>query len=72
MGEVPSAGRRRPRVVERPRRHRPPVADDPATSVNYAFFAHDAFATASWPLADRNDILVDMVLNHEYTVNWHL
>jgi RES domain len=44
----------------------------PETSVNYAFFAHDGFTTESWPLADRTDILVDMVLNHDFTVNWHL
>jgi hypothetical protein len=44
----------------------------PQTSANYAFFAHEAFVTESWPLADRTDILVDMVLNHEFTVNWVL
>jgi hypothetical protein len=44
----------------------------PQTSVNYAFFAHEAFATESWPLADRTDILVDLVLHHEFTVNWDL
>ena len=44
----------------------------PQTSVNYAFFAHLAFTTESWPLADRTDVLVDMVLNHEFTVNWDL
>ena len=42
------------------------------TSVNFAFFAHDAFTTESWPLADRADILVDMVLRHDFTVDWDL
>lgn len=42
------------------------------TSVNYAFFAHDGFTTEWWPLADRTDVLVDMVLNHDFTVNWDL
>jgi hypothetical protein len=44
----------------------------PQTSFNVAFFAHDAFVTESWALADRIDILVDLVLNHDFTVNWDL
>jgi hypothetical protein len=44
----------------------------PETSFNAAFFAGDAFATESWVLADRTDILVDLVLNQDFTVNWEL
>ncbi|MET0996426.1 MAG: RES domain-containing protein, partial [Mycobacterium sp.] len=44
----------------------------PQTSANYAFFAHDAFTTESWPLADRTDILVELVLSHDFTINWNL
>ena len=28
-------------------------------------FAHDAFTTEWWVLADRTDILVDLVLHHD-------
>ena len=42
----------------------------PQTSVNFAFFAHDAFTTESWVVADRTDILVDMVLRHGFTIDW--
>ena len=44
----------------------------PQTSINYAFFSHEAFMTESWVLADRTDILVDLVLRHDFTVNWKL
>lgn len=44
----------------------------PETSINYAFFAHDAFATESWLLPDRSDLLVDLVLRHDFTVNWEI
>ena len=44
----------------------------PETSFNAAFFANDAFVTESSALADRTDILVDLVLNHDFTVNWEL
>ncbi|WP_081287302.1 RES family NAD+ phosphorylase [Mycobacterium asiaticum] len=44
----------------------------PETSVNYAFFARDAFTAESWLLADRTDILVDLVLRHDFTVNWEI
>jgi hypothetical protein len=45
----------------------------PETSFNTAFFADDAFVTESWVLADRTDILGDLVLNHDFTaVNWEL
>jgi hypothetical protein len=42
----------------------------PETSANFAFFAGDAFAVASWPLADRIDILTTLVLRHGFTVGW--
>ena len=44
----------------------------PETSSNYAFFAHDAFATESWALESRTDVLVDLVLRHDFTVNWEI
>jgi len=44
----------------------------PETSVNYAFFALDAFSTESWPLADRADVLTNLVLHHGFTVGWGL
>ncbi len=44
----------------------------PEISINYAFFSHEAFMTESWVLADRTDILVDLVLRHDFTVNWKL
>lgn len=39
----------------------------PATSINVAFFSLDAFTVASWPLADRPDVLADLVLRHGFT-----
>ncbi|MFV8320852.1 RES family NAD+ phosphorylase [Mycobacterium sp. 23] len=44
----------------------------PETSINYAFFAHDAFTADSWELASRTDVLVDLVLRHDFTVNWEI
>jgi hypothetical protein len=44
----------------------------PETSINYAFFALDAFSFESWPLAERVDILTDLVLRHRFTVGWDL
>jgi hypothetical protein len=44
----------------------------PETSVNYAFFALDAFACESWPLTDRDDILTELVLRQGFTVNWDI
>ncbi len=44
----------------------------PETSVNYAFFALDAFKTESWPLAERVDVLANLVLRHGFTVGWEL
>lgn len=42
----------------------------PETSTNYAFFSHEAFAAESWMLADRKDVIVDLVLRHGFTINW--
>lgn len=42
----------------------------PETSANYAFFTADAFAVESWVLADRTDVLTDLVLRHGFTVGW--
>lgn len=44
----------------------------PATSTNLAFFAADAFNVESWPLADRADVLADLVVHHGFTVGWEL
>ncbi len=44
----------------------------PETSVNYAFFALDAFCTESWPLAERTDVLTNLVLRHGFTTGWEL
>jgi len=42
----------------------------PQTSINFAFFSHEAFMTESWVLANRTDILIDLVLRHDFTVDW--
>ena len=44
----------------------------PETSANFAFFADDGFAIESWALADRTDILTDLVLSHGFTVGWEI
>jgi hypothetical protein len=59
-------------MVGRARRHRLPVTHHPEISANLAFFASDAFAIESWPLADRTDILTDLVLRHGFTVSWDI
>jgi hypothetical protein len=52
-------------VVYRPR-------TTPETSANFAFFALDGFTPKSWPLAERTDVLVALVLRHGFTLSWHL
>ena len=44
----------------------------PETSTNYALFADDAFSTESWTLGSRTDVLIDLVLRHDFTVNWEI
>ena len=44
----------------------------PESSVNYAFFSLDAFACESWPLAQRDDILTELVLRQDFTVSWDI
>ena len=44
----------------------------PETSINYAFFALDAFSSESWPLAERDDVLTELVLRQGFTVNWDI
>ncbi|MHA7652176.1 RES family NAD+ phosphorylase [Mycobacterium sp. ML1] len=44
----------------------------PETSTNYAFFSHAPFTTESWVLKSRTDILFDLVLRHDFTVNWEI
>ena len=43
----------------------------PTTSANFAFFT-DGFTIESWALADRTDILTDLVLRHGFTVGWDI
>lgn len=42
----------------------------PETSANVAFFAAEAFAVESSPLAQRTDVLADLVLRHGFTVGF--
>ena len=44
----------------------------PETSANFAFFADDAFVIEPWPLADRSDVLTELVLRHGFTVGWEM
>jgi hypothetical protein len=44
----------------------------PESSVNYAFFSLDAFVCESWPLAQRDDILTELVLRQDFTVSWDI
>ena len=44
----------------------------PETSINYAFFALEPFTYESWPLAERADVLTDLVLRYSFTVGWEL
>jgi len=44
----------------------------PETSINYAFFALEPFTHESWPLAERADVLAELVLRHSFTVGWGL
>lgn len=42
----------------------------PETSVNYAFFAVEAFEVESWPLSERPEVTADLVLRHGFTVGY--
>jgi RES domain len=44
----------------------------PESSVNYAIFSLDAFSAASWELAQRDDILDELVLHQDFTVRWKI
>jgi hypothetical protein len=44
----------------------------PKASANVAFFTDDAFITESWPLAERTDIVLGLVLRHGFTVDWDI
>lgn len=44
----------------------------PEGSLNYAIFATEAFTMQSRPLAERPDLLTDLVLRHGFTVGWDL
>jgi hypothetical protein len=54
-----------PQGVGRPR-------TTPESSVNYAFFSLGAFAAESWPLAQREDTLTELVLCQGFTVSWDI
>lgn len=42
----------------------------PATSYNVAFFAVDGFDVTSRPLGEHSELLTELVLHHDVTVNW--
>jgi hypothetical protein len=42
----------------------------PTMSANYAFFSAEAFQPTWWRLAERTDVLTDLVLRHGFTVGW--
>ena len=42
----------------------------PATSVNFAFFSSEAFATEASALADAESMLTDIVLHEGFTLGW--
>lgn len=42
----------------------------PENSTNYAFFGLEAFSAETWPLAERVDVLADLVLRHGFTVGF--
>jgi hypothetical protein len=44
----------------------------PSTSANYAFFGNDGFTHEWWPLAERSDVLIDLVLREGFTVDWDI
>lgn len=44
----------------------------PESSLNLAVFGSEAFEAASWPLADRPDVLARLVLRHGFTIGWEL
>ena len=44
----------------------------PESSLNFAIFATDGFRCQSWPLAQRPDLLTDLVLRHGFTVGWQI
>jgi hypothetical protein len=44
----------------------------PSTSANYAFFGIDGFTHDWWPLAERSDVLIDLVLREGFTVDWDI
>lgn len=44
----------------------------PETSANFAFFAIEGFDVESRAVADRADVLTDLVLHHGFTVNWDI
>ena len=44
----------------------------PSSSVNYAFFGADGFTHQAWPLSERTDVLIDLVLREGFTVDWDI
>ena len=44
----------------------------PQRSVNYAVFARYHFRMRAWTLAERADVLTELVLHHGFTVDWPL
>jgi RES domain len=44
----------------------------PSSSANYAFFGADGFSHQAWPLAERTDVLIDLLLREGFTVDWDI
>lgn len=44
----------------------------PTSSANYAFFGADGLTHESWAVAQRVDVLIDLVLRHGFTVDWDI
>jgi hypothetical protein len=44
----------------------------PEESVNVAFFGTCGLTARSWPLTGRDDVLVDLVLRHDFTLGWDI
>jgi transposase len=48
------------------------VVEVPSLEEEDAIFALDAFSAESWPLSERADVLVNLVLRHGFTIGWEL
>lgn len=67
------------RLVDAARRWWPDLAaivyrsrTTPEHSANYAVFSQHHFRLRAWPLAERTDVLTELILRHGFTVNWEI